>query len=47
MEDWMEENDEKIEEVKIYRVARWSSMKKRKKLSHYKVVKYQSKMIGK
>eukprot|EP00090_Calanus_glacialis_P003770 TRINITY_DN12803_c0_g1_i1.p1 TRINITY_DN12803_c0_g1~~TRINITY_DN12803_c0_g1_i1.p1 ORF type:complete len:382 (+),score=69.59 TRINITY_DN12803_c0_g1_i1:154-1299(+) len=36
LEDWMEENDEKVEEVKIYKVARWSSRKKMKKLSQYK-----------
>ena len=40
LKDWMGENDEKIGEVKIYRVARWSSRKKIKKLSQYKVMKY-------
>jgi hypothetical protein len=44
LEEWVEENDEKIEEVKIYRVTRWSSRKKMKKLLQYKVVKYQFKM---
>ena len=34
---WMVEKDEAIEQVKIYRVAKWSSSQRKKKLSHYKV----------
>ena len=35
--EWMKENDEKIEEVKIYRVGRWSRKQKKIKLAQYKV----------
>ena len=36
--EWMKEIDEKIEEVKIYRVGRWSRSQKKIKLAQYKVM---------
>ena len=37
--EWMKEIDEKLEEVKIYRVGRWSRRHKKIKLAQYKVIK--------
>ena len=36
--EWMKEIDEKLEEVKIYRVGRWSRRQKKIKLAQYKVI---------
>jgi hypothetical protein len=36
-QNWIVEKNEAIEQVKIYRVAKWSSSQRKKKLSHYKV----------
>jgi len=45
--EWMKENDEKIEEVKIYRVGRWSRKQKKIKLAQYKDVMEDIEVHGK
>ena len=35
--DWLNKKDVNMEEVKIYKVAKWSNNRRKEKLSHYKV----------